>query len=44
MCISAALVEKFNISEAEQVHIHIALPITKMTSVGKSRLMRPPSL
>lgn len=44
MCISAALVENFNILEAEQVHIHITLPVTKMTSVGKSRLMRPPSL
>ncbi len=44
MCISAALIESLYISEAEQTHTHIALPISKMTSVGKSRLMRPPSL
>ncbi len=44
MCVSAALIESLDISEAEQTHTHIALPISKMTSAGKSRLMRPPSL
>ncbi len=44
MCISAAILESFNISEAEQTHNHISLPISKMTSAGKSRLIRPPSL
>ena len=44
MCSSAALVENYNFSEVDQVRAHIALPISKMTSAGKSRLMRPPSL
>ena len=44
MCISAALIDNFKTSEAEQVHNHFALPISKMTSVDKPRLMRPPSL
>ena len=44
MCIAAALVDNSNITEAAQIHTHIALPISKMTSAGKSRLMRPPSL
>ncbi len=44
MCISAALVENYNFSEAGQVRTNIALPFNKMTSAGKSRLMRPPSL
>ena len=44
MCISAALLDNFNIPEAEQVHTHTALPTNQMTSAGKPRLMRPPSL
>jgi len=44
MCISAALVEEFNISEAEQTQNHTALLISKMTSAGNPSLMRPPSL
>jgi hypothetical protein len=44
MCISAVLLENYNFSKADQVYTHIALPIGKMTSAGKSRLMRPPSL
>lgn len=44
LCITAALVDNYSFSEAEQIHTHIALPTSQMTSAGKSRLMRPPSL
>jgi len=44
MCISAALVDNFNITEVVQIHTHIALPMSKMISAGKARVMRPPSL
>jgi hypothetical protein len=44
MCISAALVDNFHITELAQIHTHIASPINKMTSVDKPNLMRPPSL
>jgi len=44
MCVAAVLLTFGIMTDADEVHAHIALPNADMASADPSRLMRPPSL